>query len=105
VEKSDRIEKLQTMLRKNPTDAFLLYALGMEYKKTNPSGALEMFRKVTQVEPNHGYAYYQLGQTHELAGDTALAAAAYRDGLVAARRGGDAHAAQEIEAALQLISP
>ena len=105
MEKSDRIEKLQAMLRKNPTDTFLLYALGMEYKKTNPAEAMKLFRQVIEIEPNHGYAYYQLGQTHELTGDTASAAAAYREGMVAARRGGDAHAAQEIEVALQMISP
>ena len=91
------------MLLKNPGDAFLLYAMGMEYKKTDLMKAIELFRQVVQVDPNHGYAYYQMGQTYELARDTSAAVAAYNSGLIAARRGGDAHAEQEITAALAEI--
>jgi len=101
--KPERIQKLRTMLEKNPNDAFLLYALGMEHKECDSTQAIQLFQRVTQVDPDHGYAYYQLGQTHELAGDNAAALAAYRNGIAAAGRRGDQHAAQEIAAAMQLI--
>lgn len=103
MQKSDRLEKLRQMLEKDPNDAFCLYALGMELKSTDAAQAIVTFQKVIQLEPDHGYAYFQLGQTHELTGDTASAASAYRDGIAAARRRGDSHAEQEISAALDMI--
>jgi predicted TPR repeat methyltransferase len=101
--KADRIQKLRTLLEKNPRDAFVVYALAMEHKEIDAPQALELFRRVIEIEPNHAYAYYQLGQTHELTGDKSAAAVAYRNGLAAARRGGDGHAEQEITAAMEMI--
>jgi tetratricopeptide (TPR) repeat protein len=100
---AERIEKLQAMLAQSPNDAFLLYAMGMERKKTGPAEALKLFSRVIEIDPNHGYAYFQLGQTHESTGDTAAARVAYRDGMAAAQRGGDHHAAGEISAALEML--
>jgi predicted TPR repeat methyltransferase len=91
------------MLAKNPDDPFLLYALAMERKKTDTGEAIELLHRVTQLDPKQCYAYFQLGQTHEMTGDLEAAKAAYRAGQAAAARYGDAHAAQEITAALQMI--
>jgi|ERR1700722_143102 len=101
--KTDRIQKIRTMLEKTPNDAFLLYALGMEHKEIDVAQALQLFHQVIQIDPDHGYAYYQLGQTHELAGEKDAAATAYQNGMSAARRRGDNHAAQEIAAALEML--
>jgi len=92
------------MLEKSPDDPFLLYALGMEMKKTDVAAALELFHRVIQVDPGQCYAYYQLGQTHEAAHNSSAAQAAYRDGLAAAGRVGDEHARQEITAALEALA-
>jgi predicted TPR repeat methyltransferase len=100
---NDRAEKILGMLAKSPDDPFLLYALAMEKKKSDTGEALRLLRRVTQLDPSQCYAYFQLGQTHELEGDTEAAKGAYREGIVAAERYGDQHAKQEIAGALSMI--
>jgi len=92
------------MLDRQPRDAFVLYGIGMEYKKTGDSPkSLEYLRRVIEVDPNYCYAYYQQGQVLEQQGDTDAARAAYLAGIDAARRSTDAHAQSELESALALL--
>jgi predicted TPR repeat methyltransferase len=104
VPQPDRVQKLLAMLEKSPDDTFLLYALAMERKKSDTQEAVSLLQRVIGLDPNQCYAYFQLGQTHELAGDIDAAKSAYQNGLIAARRSGDAHAGQEIAGALDAIS-
>ena len=98
-----RVEKVKAMLAKSPDDTFLLYALAMEYKKTDQPQSLELLRRVIQLDPLQSYAYFQLGQVHELSGDAEAAKETYRQGVTAAGRAGDEHAKHEIAAALAAI--
>jgi Tfp pilus assembly protein PilF len=92
------------MLEKEPHDAFLLYALGMEYKKRQDlARAIEHFDRVIEVDSNYCYAYFQRGQAHELLGQSEAARQSYRDGIAAAERAGDAHAKEELTAALEML--
>jgi tetratricopeptide (TPR) repeat protein len=101
---SDRLEKLQQMLAKDPNDTFLLYGIAMEHKKINdPATALEFFDRVTRLDPGYCYAYHQKGLVLESQGDTDAAKRAYREGIEAAIKKGDDHARGEIEAALSMI--
>src|SRR3954454_24037900 len=101
---SERLEKLLSMLEREPRDAFLLYGVALEYKKMNePAKAVEFLDRVIGVDPGYCYAYHQKGLTFESTGDVEAAKRAYRDGIAAAQRKGDAHAAEEIGAALSLI--
>jgi tetratricopeptide (TPR) repeat protein len=102
---TDRTAKLQAMLAKNPSDPFLVYALGMEHKKTDPAEAIKLFEQAIQLDANQSYAYFQLGQTNEATGNLPAARTAYERGMAAASRSGDAHARQEIEAALDALGP
>jgi tetratricopeptide (TPR) repeat protein len=100
----DRLQQLLAMLDRQPRDAFVLYGIGMEYKKTGDSPkSLEYLRRVIEVDPNYCYAYYQQGQVLEQQGDTDAARAAYLAGIDAARRSNDAHAQSELESALALL--
>lgn len=101
---SERLQKLLAMLAKEPNDTFLLYGIGLEHKKANEfTKALECLRKVVQLDPGYCYAYHQQGLIHESTGDLEAAKTAYREGIAAARKKGDAHAQGEIEAALAMI--
>ena len=96
--------QLQRMLQSQPDDPFLLYGVAMEHKKAGDAGAaLEYLRRVTARDPNYCYAYYQRGLVHESQGDAEAARAAYREGIEASQRAGDAHARGEIEAALEML--
>ena len=101
---SARLEQLQKMLEREPTDTFLLYGIAMEYKKSGDNAlALQMLEKVTQLDTGHGYAFFQRGQILESIGDLSGARKAYEDGIIAANKSGDAHARSELEGALSMI--
>jgi Flp pilus assembly protein TadD len=101
---SERLEKLQQMLAKEPNDTFLLYGIALEHKKLNdPAAALDFLDRVTRLDPGYCYAYHQKGLVHESQGDANAAKVAYREGIEAAIKKGDDHARGEIEAALSMI--
>ena len=92
------------MLERQPRDAFLLYAMGMEHKKLGDlPKAIELYSRTIEVDPNYCYAYYQRGQSFEQQGDVASAKQSYQNGIEAARRTNDEHAKSELEMALQLL--
>ena len=98
------MRQLRQMLERQPDDPFLLYGVAMEHKKGgDAAAALDYLRRVTQKDPNYCYAYYQRGLVYESQGDTAAARSAYREGIEAADRAGDAHARSELEAALEML--
>ncbi len=101
---TERLTKLQRMLEKTPTDPFLLYGIGLEYKKAGDAKhAVEFLDKVIAVDPGYCYAYHQRGLVYESINDIDSARRSYREGMDAARKKGDSHAYGEIEAALQMI--
>jgi Tfp pilus assembly protein PilF len=92
------------MLEKDPADPFLLYGIGLEYKKLGDAAkAIEFLDQTIAADAGYCYAYHQKGLTYESTGDVEAAKAAYRAGVVAAEKKGDAHAREEISAALQMI--
>jgi tetratricopeptide (TPR) repeat protein len=99
---SEKLEKLFALLQRAPGDTFLLYGIALEYKKLNAhSDALEYLDKAIATDTNYAYAFYQKGQVYELMSDAQSAKTAYTDGIAAAKRGGDAHANEELARALQ----
>jgi Tfp pilus assembly protein PilF len=101
---SERLEKLKSMLQRQPEDAFLLYGTALEYKKMGQATeAVDYLKRVIGVDPNYCYAYHQMGLIHESQGDVEAAKSAYRQGIEAANRRGDAHAREEISGALSMI--
>src|SRR4051794_15826418 len=103
-EPSERLKKLQSMLEKTPNDAFLLYSIGMEHKKADASAAaVEWFDRALAADAKYCYAYYQKGQAYESDGEVEAAKKAYREGIEAAIKYGDAHARSELEGALSML--
>jgi tetratricopeptide (TPR) repeat protein len=101
---SERLEKLQKMLEREPNDPFLLYGIALEHKKLGDAEkALEFLDRVIAADAGYCYAYHQKGLTYESTGNVEAARAAYRAGVAAAEKKGDAHAREEISAALQMI--
>ena len=92
------------MLEREPNDTFLLYGIALEHRKAgDPAQAIDYLNRVLKIDPNYFYAYHQRGLAYEDAGDIEAAKRSYREGIDAARKGGDAHAAEEIQAALSMI--
>jgi Tfp pilus assembly protein PilF len=98
------MQQLQKMLDRTPVDPFLLYGMALEYKKANePKSALEYLDRTIEADAGYCYAYFQRGQVYEQMGDMTSAKQAYRDGIEAATKKGDAHARSELEGALSII--
>jgi Tfp pilus assembly protein PilF len=92
------------MLQRDPDDPFLLYGIALEHKKLGDTGnAIKFLDEVIARDAGYCYAYHQKGLVYESSGDVESAKRAYRAGIEAAQKKGDAHAAGEIEAALQMI--
>jgi tetratricopeptide (TPR) repeat protein len=103
-EQPSRLEKLRQMLETKPGDPFLLYALGMEFKKLKDAkSAMEYLDRTIQHDWGYCYAYYQKGLILQEMGDIEGAKRTFGEGLDAAKRKGDQHAASEISAALEMM--
>jgi len=93
-----RREKLEGMLAKQPDDIFLQYALAMELMKEGAiDGAVAQFDRVLQTDPTYIAAYQQKAQALARGNRMADAAACLDQGIQAAARAGDHHAAEEMQ--------
>jgi len=96
-----RLAQLQKLLERTPDDPFLLYGIAMEHKNAgDTSAALDFFRARVAARSRISVRISPARLTFEMIGDPAAAKSSYREGIEAARRKGDMHAAGEIEGAL-----
>lgn len=101
---ANRLAELERLLKHEPNDPFLRYGIAMEHKKAGRNDeALDWLARTIEVDPTYCYAYYQQGQVHEAQGDADAARAAYEHGIARARACNDAHAAEEMQVALDLL--
>ncbi len=99
-----RLAQLQQMLAEDPNDPFLHYAVAMEHVKLNePDAALEQLAAINGRFPDYVAAWQQRGQLLTDRGDSDAAREILRQGIAAAQRTGDAHAAGEMQGFLDLL--
>jgi len=101
----ERVRALRELRARDPSDPFPPYALAMELAK-GPETAEEsvaVFRELCSGSPDYVPAWLQLGLLLARRGDTAAAREAFEKGIDAAGRTGDAHAAGEIQGALDAL--
>jgi len=92
-----RREKLEAMLAADPGDSFLRYGLSQELDKEGEHDrSLELLRGLTDDSPPYVPAFFMAGQQLARLGRTNDARSILRDGIEAARRLGNAHAAGEM---------
>lgn len=92
-----RIDQLEKLLKAEPADVFLNFALAMEYFKAGQHDqALAQYAHVHTIDPNYVPAYFQKGNALANMGRTEDARAVLRQGIAIARQVGDTHAAGEM---------
>jgi tetratricopeptide (TPR) repeat protein len=97
---TQRLEQLLDMLNDSPDDAFLRFALAMEYDKLGQySESLGAFLKLRETHPDYVGLYYHLGKWFERNGNLEGAVMSYKEGIDVAKRQGDRHALGELRAA------
>ena len=101
----ERIEKIQTMLKENPSDSFLQHALALEYiKMGDDEGAKKLFETILAREPGYVGSYYHLAKLLERQQDEQGAIAVYEKGMKEATAAGDQHAYNELRSALEELT-
>jgi Tfp pilus assembly protein PilF len=105
MEGRNRIELLKKMLKEEPEDAFLNYALGLEYLKDSENSVLAelQFRKVTEVDPKYMAAFYQLAKLLQSHSKITEALQYYHLGLEIAEKKKDQKAIGEFLEAIFLL--
>ena len=100
-----RLDALQTMLEREPTDAFLLFAIAKEYeKKYDDATAQTYYERCHTYNPTYVGLYYHLGKLHERAQNLDAAIHIYKEGMQVAQAAGDRHALSELAMAkLELV--
>jgi predicted Zn-dependent protease len=99
-----RVDEIKKMLKSDPTDSFLSYALALEYEKAEqPKEAISIIEALIQNDPNYLGAYYKLGQLYEGQDQLDKAQEIYQVGIKLATEKQDNKAKGELEEALWLI--
>ncbi len=99
----ERLDTLKKLIAMDPDDTFSRYALGLEYRDSEPLTALEHLAEVVKRDANYVPAYFQSGLIHSELGDFKLAQEWLERGIVVAGRVGDHHALGEMQEALDQL--
>ncbi len=101
-----RRQKLEEFLAAHPGDAFAQYGLAIELAKEDDHAATTgQFQALLGTHPDYVTGYFQYGQFLARVGRASEARKVLTDGIAAATRTGDAHARDEISAALAALPP
>lgn len=105
MERLDRINMLISMLKLEPEDLFLNYALGLEYANDATSKLLAeiQLKKVLDLDTKYLAAYYQLGKLFESIAEKEQALQYYKTGLAIAKEKKDLKSAGEFNEAVFLL--
>lgn len=99
-----KIKQLQELLKENPKDAFLRYALALEHvKQKELSLAKNIFEELIQEEPDYLATYFQFGNLLAETGDYALAEQTFKKGIEVATQQNKLKTRQELEQAMFLL--
>jgi cytochrome c-type biogenesis protein CcmH/NrfG len=97
----DKIAALTEIIAVDPTNVFARYGLAMEHiSQGNTDTALTEFTTLIHHNPDYVPAYQMSAQTLAKLGSTDEAATRLREGIAAAQRTNNAHAASEMQALL-----
>lgn len=98
----DRTAALQQILAQDPQNVLARYGLAMEFANSGQTErALDEFRALLLANPDYPAAYFMSAQTLVKASRVDEARKMLRDGIAAAERKRDSHAASEMQGMLE----
>lgn len=100
-----RINTLQELLKKEPNDVFLNYALGLEFAAlpANADITIAQFLKTISLDPEYIAAYYQLAKFYEVLAKKTEALTYFEIGLKIAEQKRDLKTVNEFKEAIFLL--
>lgn len=100
----NRLAQLEEMLKEDPQDSFLRYAVAVEYAAAgNSSEAISRIESLITDQPDYLGAYYKLGQLYEQNAQHEKALDVYRRGAVVAKAQGNTKTLGELNTAIMLL--
>lgn len=96
---TERIKQLQQFYDEDPSDPFNLYALALEYMKTDRGRARQLFETLIQHHADYLPVYYQAAQLCADTGDRARAVQIFENGIALAKKLNDRKAQRELQSA------
>lgn len=99
-----RLSQIEEMLKFEPNDSFLNYALALEYAKINDvAKAIELIENLLVKDENYLGAYYQLGKYYEQIQNLPKAISTYNRGIIIAQKIKNIKALGELNEALLML--
>lgn len=98
----DRINDLLKFLEEEPDDAFTLYALALEYQKSNAQQAKETFRKLIVEHPDYLPTYYAAAHFFMKAGNREQVDDLFQRGIALAKIQNNKKAIMELQSAYSM---
>jgi Tfp pilus assembly protein PilF len=99
-----RQQLLEGMLENEPDDAFLNYAIALEFVKNNQvEKAIHILEKVISVHPDYLASYYQLGKLYEQNNLSGQAKKIYECGVEVAKKQNNIKTLNELNEAIFLL--
>ena len=98
---ASRIQQLEGFVKEDPHDPFNLYALALEYSKSDVRKALEIFNKLLDEHANYVPTYYHLGKLYVDISENEKALAVFDTGIKVAADEKNHKALRELQSARQ----
>lgn len=99
-----RLEELQDLLKADPNDSFVRYAIALEYQNSGDrEGAIRYLEDLKQSNPEYLALYHPLGLLYEQRGEFEKAIAVYEEGCAAAVKKGDRHHKDFLQRSLDFL--
>jgi len=96
--KKDRLELLKEMIKEDPDNSFLFFALAKEQEKIGQiDQAIEIFIELKEKDEDYVGLYYHLAKLYEQTGEKDQAIATYQAGMEIAKKVKDQHALAELQ--------
>ncbi|MEX2235644.1 MAG: tetratricopeptide repeat protein [Cyclobacteriaceae bacterium] len=96
---NDRIIQLEQFYEEDPLDPFNLYALALEYLKSQPTKSQRLFETLLENHPEYLPAYYHAAKLYQEIGEIEKAAKVFKNGISLADKLKDSKTLRELKSA------
>lgn len=97
-----KIDQLLEFLKEEPNDSFTLYALALEYEKSDLENCKAYFDLLLDKHPDYLATYYHAGKFYEPT-DSEKAKKIYKTGMIVALKQGKIKTFNELQNALNML--
>ena len=96
-----RLQQLLIFLEEEPQDAFLLYAIALEYLKEDSSKALKYLEELLKTQPEYTATYYQLAALYIDGNELEKAKKVFEQGIEVCKKEDDQKNFEELSKAYE----